>query len=207
MTDFNKIREVEDIYRNGNIPEYLKNLSYEELCSLRSDVSSDAMNASSAILNALEDELEYRFLENFLSSKDATFISEEFDLHLNTENYEEIKKSFEILNGLGDYLGIVRWCPSLLFLDKTYRVYSYLKNLGKTDDEIVEFLCQSFEKTMQLAEAVQKGEELPSFSEEFLALLSKIAARVSRSKSGTESYDKYTNKMLHDNETLLKRLS
>lgn len=208
LNNFISIRDIEKICANNYLTEYLKTLTHEQLMSIKMTLlCDDIVGVRIKILSAVNDELEYRFLEKFMDMKDAKFISDEFDLKLNVANYAEIKHSFEILENIGDFKKIIKWCPSLLFLEKTYKVYSFLKSNGKSDEDIVNFICSSFERTMDVANAISKEDISYQYYNEFEHLISKISERIMNKKSGTESYDKYTDKLFKENEELLKRLS
>ena len=111
------------------------------------------------------------------------------------------------MESYGDFQSIVRWCPSLLYLNRSYRVFSFLRNSGKSNDEIANFFCSSFDRVMKLADSLDDGGFTPAMSGEFHKLIESIAKKVESNKAQTESYKKYTNQMFKQNAELLKRLS
>ena len=205
---FTSLRDLEVIYANNKLTDYLTTLSTEELSDIkRLILCDDIIGVRISLLSAVEDAIEYRFLEQYISLKDAEFLSGEFDLQLTPANYLEMKQSFEFLDGRTDYQSLVRWCPSLLYLNKTYRVYSFLKESGKTDEEIVSLLCSSFDRVMKLSETLEDVGYNHYLSLEFNRLIDDIAKTVENNKANTESYRKYTTQMFKQNADLLKRLS
>lgn len=201
-------RELEIILANNKLVEYLSMISTDELLELkRSILCDDIVGPRVTILSAIEDAIEYRFLEQFISLQDAEFISRGFDLNLNVKNYEEIKNSFEELENYGDFQSIVRWCPALLYLDRTYKVFVYLKQNGKSIDEIVAFFCSSYDRFIRLADSLDDRRLGLDMKSEFHELLLGIVNKVNNNKADTESYIKYTNQMFTKNADLLKRLS
>lgn len=202
------LKDLEVIYANNRLTEYLATLSTEELSTIKSHIlCDDIVGVRIGLLSAIDDAIEYRFLEQFISLKDAEFLSEEFDLQLTPANYGEMKTSFEYLEAYGDFQSIVRWCPSLLYLNRSYRVFAFLKNSGKSEEEITSFFCSSFDRVMKLSDSLDDAGFTPAMSGEFHKLIENIVNKVESNKAQTESYKKYTNQMFKQNADLLKRLS
>ncbi len=202
------LKDLELIYANNRLTEYLTTLSTDELSTIKSHIlCDDIIGVRIGLLSAIEDAIEYRFLEQFISLKDAEFLSEEFDLQLTPANYSEMKNSFEYLEAYGDFQAIIRWCPSLLYLNRSYRVFAFLKNNGKSDEEIASFFCSSFDRVMKLSDSLKDAGFTPAMSRDFHKLIETIVFKVERNKAQTESYKKYTNQMFKQNADLLKRLS
>ena len=74
------LKDLELIYANNRLTEYLTTLSTDELSTIKSRIlCDDIIGVRIGLLSAIEDAIEYRFLEQFISLKDAEFLSEEFD--------------------------------------------------------------------------------------------------------------------------------
>ena len=86
-------------------------------------------------------------------------------------------------------------------------MFAFLKNNGKSDEEIASFFCTSFDRVMKLSDSLEDAGFTPTMSREFHKLIETIVFKVERNKAQTESYKKYTNQMFKQNADLLKRLS
>lgn len=199
---------IKQLHDDGKLKEYLRNLDNNELFAVKAELILHGFSKdTSGVMLAVSDEFEFRLLGNFLPPKDARFISEGYELDLNDNNSEEIRKSFEVLSQLGDFHHLVRWCPTLLYLDKTYKVYYYMKVHGKSDRDIITFLVSSFTNSMTLADAIPIESINNSLHEEFTSFILKIVETINEQKANTESFDKYVDSLFLENADLLKRLS
>lgn len=206
--DFFSIDSIKQLHEEGKLREYLRNLDNNSLFAVKAElILCGYTKDRTGIMLAVTDEFEYRLLGNFLSDKDAKFISTGYELDLNDSNKEEIRKSFEVLSQLGDFHHLVRWCPALLYLDKTYKVYYYMRMQGKSDDVIIKFLCSSFTKSMTLADAIPITDINNSLQDSFSNFILKIVETLNEQKTNTESFDKCVDSIFSENADLLMRLS
>lgn len=204
-----EIKKLKEIAAKNELTEYLKKVSTTELCDMenklyKDDVKEDNINILSSILN----EKEYRVLENYISIKDSEFLSKEFDLRIrNKDEIKEIIDSFSYYESLNfDYKKSIKWCPILIYIKRVKKIFVYLKHQGVSDEKVIDFLCGSFDDCMKLSDALDSvNENIPDYVVK--QLIDKISDKISSKKSGTESYDKYINETIKNNNELFKRLS
>ena len=199
---------IKKLHEDDKLREYLHNLDNKELFAVKAELILNGYSKDrSGIMLAVSDEYEYRLLGKFLSNKDAKFISSGYELDLNDSNSDEIKKSFAILSQLGDFYHLVRWCPTLLYLDKSYKVYYYMKVHGKSNKDIIRYLTSSFTNSMTLADAIPIDSVDNSLYDSFTSFILEIIDTLNEQKANTESFNKCVDSIFLNNAELLKRLS
>lgn len=207
MSKIVDLTDLEFAYNHKYLNEYLRDLEDESLVKLRNIIYVEDYEFEKAgILNALDDELEFRCLNIFIPEKDSKFLSDKFNLKMNETSIAEISRSVELLNALNIPISIVKWVPSFLYLDKAFDVYVYLKQMNRSEEEIAKVFLTSFDTFMKISERIGHRLGNEAAYEEFCLYISFLSNLVSKKKSLTEGYQKYTSDFLDRNQELLKRL-
>lgn len=200
--------ELERAYKSGYLISYIRGLDSSTIIQLRNLIIHDLMiNYRDTLDKALEDELEFRCLNTYISSKDSSFLADKYDLKMNDAAEFEVRNSTEILMSLDIPLTIIKWVPAFLYMDKAFAVYSYLRTMNKTEDEINKVFLASFDTFMKIAERTKLKDEYDQYYNEFVNYVVYLSQLVTSRKSVTESYQKYTMDVLNKNQELLRRLS
>lgn len=204
-----KIEKLEKLAMEHKLIEYLKNISISELYFLQNSIyANDIIGIRVDVLSAIKNELEYRLLSEYISIKDSNFLSKGFDLRIRDVNEQnEIINSFVYYDLLNlDYRKIIKWCPILIYNNKVKKIYTYLKEQGKSTDDVVEYLCNSFDACIELSNSL-KELDIKITDDEMKELINEIYIKVSNEKKGTESYNIYIDETIANNRELFKRLS
>ena len=208
MTKIVNLIDLRDALANDVLVDTVKHLDIDTLCTLRFELLNvDIDPINKRILNCLDDEFEYRCLNEFIPENDSDFLSREFDLKMDDESHNDIRKSIELLVSLEIPISIIKWIPALLFVDKAFTVYAYLKKMNRTQVEIDKVFLSSFDTFMKISERTRMKMEYDVYYDEFIQYISYLSQVVSSKKSVTESYQKYTLDVLNKNQELLRRLS
>lgn len=204
-----EIEKLEKLAIEHKLTEYLKNVSVSELYFLQNSIyANDIVGIRVDVLSAIKNELEYRLLSEYISIKDSNFLSKEFDLRIkNVNEQNEIINSFVYYDLLDcNYKKIVKWCPILIYSNRVKKIYTYLKEQGKSIYDIVKYLCNSFDACIELSNNL-KDLNIKISDDEMKELINAIFIKVSNEKRGMESYNKYIDETLANNSELFKRLS
>jgi len=165
---------------------------------------SERYSEEDEIVGIINREKSYRFFSDIIGEKDASFISQYYNLPLESI---EINKSLEYLEQKGIDITYAKWCPMLFYLSKVERVATYLLREGFSSCEISKFICSSFEKTQLLSNSVNAVVESNSNNVILDDVIDNVVEIVKNSKHQTQSYSFYTNDMFEKNNDLLRRLS
>lgn len=202
------LRDLELHYANHSLTEFVKGIDNDNINRLIGNIMADDIIGDRInILGLLNDELEYRCLNEFISVKDSEFISKFYDFYNEKNVYNEFKNSFNELSQLENFSTIIKWCPILLFFNKAYKIYNFFKSVGKDDAFVINLFCTQFKYCLELADNLDDKYNNRDKIYDFHNMIHELSLKVSNDKSGTESYQYYTENIMKENANLLKRLS
>lgn len=197
-------------YINQNMKEYFSVLTTKELNDLEQNIQTSTLTGKvtkDEILKEILLEKKGRLLSKCLTSTTTLFLREEFANVLEDTAEEEIQNSILYYNSLGiDMNVLMKWCPISMNVSACYRIYKKLHNEGKADLEISEVLTANYEQAKEIDQddSNESSIEVPN---EFANFIQTTEMKLKHSKTGTESYDKYINRMIHKNQEVIRKLA
>lgn len=153
---------------------------------------------------------EYSYILETLSKESSEILSQEKEKLNSSESLEDAVNTMDSIDRLYNqnyydiYMDLINNAPIFLFRKKVERIIPYLLGLGLKEDEIIELLCTSFEKCIELSEKAKDSP--PINNEEYFKFASKCKEQIKNGNISPESYKVRVKRIMKEHEELLRRL-
>ena len=155
------VKDLERAYKSLILADYLRTISYDTLKTYEAMLmANDIVGIRVPILDAVKSEKRRRLVENYLLYRCETeedIITKNVVSKINIEELEsstDYLRNYEI-NGED----IFKKCPLFLSIEKTAKLYGFLREVGYDDEQIIKLLTD--DNKLQFATCVLQDPELP----------------------------------------------
>lgn len=150
---------------------------------------------------------EYNYILDSLSKESNEILSENEKILNNDDSLQDALDTIERISQSKNYdmyMELINSAPIFLFRRKVEKVIPYLLGLGLKENEIVELLCTSFSKYIELSEKAR--DNMPITDEKYLEIASKCKDEIKNGNISPESYKVRVKRIMNEHDELLRRL-
>lgn len=153
---------------------------------------------------------EYSYILESLSKESSEILTQEKEKISGEESLEDAVTTMSSIDRLYNqnyydtYMELINNAPIFLFKKKVERIIPYLLGLGLKEDEIIELLCTSFDKCIELSEKAK--DSTPINSDEYFKIASRCKEQIKNGNISPESYKVRVKRIMKEHEDLLRRL-
>ncbi len=149
----------------------------------------------------------YDYVLDSLSKECSEILAQEPKIINSGESLEDAIETMGRISSNNDYdtyKELINNAPIFLFRKKVEKVISYLLGLGLKEEEIIELLCTSFNKCVELSE--KANNTFPMSDEEYFKFATKCKKQIKNGNVSPESYKVRVKRIMTEHEELLRRL-
>lgn len=150
---------------------------------------------------------EYNYILDSLSKESNEILSENEKILNNSDSLQDALDTIERISrnkNYDMYMDLINSAPIFLFRRKVEKLISYLLGLGLNENEIVELLCTSFNKCIELSEKAK--DNMPITDEKYFEIASKCKDEIKNGNISPESYKVRVKRIMNEHDELLRRL-
>lgn len=150
---------------------------------------------------------EYNYILDSLSKESNEILSENEKILNNDDSLQDALDTIERISqnkNYDMYMELINSAPIFLFRRKVEKIIPYLLGLGLKENEIVELLCTSFNKCIELSEKAK--DNMPITDEKYLEIARKCKDEIKNGNISPESYKVRVKRIMNEHDELLRRL-